>query len=107
MTVTCARLRPWSTPQEGALLLLGGATLRTCAPVALVVGTVLNVVNQGDVLAMGMGDERVALKIGANLLIPFLTSSVGALLAVRKPSVVAGGPTPQPGARSTLRSWRG
>lgn len=36
-----------------------------------------------------MGDERVALKIGANLLIPCMTSSVGALLAVRRSSSAA------------------
>jgi hypothetical protein len=79
-----ARLRPWTRPREAAWLLLCGATVRTCAPIALVVGTVLSLVNQGDVLASGMADERVAWKIAANLLIPFLTSSLGALLAVRR-----------------------
>lgn len=77
------RLQPWSRPREGIWLLLCGATFRTCAPIALIVGTVLSVVNQGDVLAMGMGDERVALKIGVNFMVPFLTSSLGALMAVR------------------------
>ncbi|MEX2289173.1 MAG: hypothetical protein WD794_02450 [Mycobacteriales bacterium] len=79
-----ARLRPWTRPREAAWLLLCGATFRTCAPIALVVGTVLSLVNQGDLVAAGMADERVAWKIAANLLIPFLTSSLGALLAVRQ-----------------------
>ncbi len=80
------RLHPWSAPREAVQQLLRGATLRTCTPVALIVGTVLSVVNQGDVLVAGMADERVALKVVANLLIPFLTSSTGALLAVRAPA---------------------
>jgi len=42
-------------------------------------------VNQADVVLSGSVDERVAAKIAANLLIPFLTSSTGALLALRAP----------------------
>lgn len=79
-----AHLRPWTRPREGLWLMLCGATLRTCAPIALGVGIVLSVVNQGDVVAAGMADERTALKILANLMIPFVTSSLGALLAVRR-----------------------
>jgi hypothetical protein len=73
--------------------LLCGATWRTCAPIALVVGTVLSLVNQGDVLVMEMGSARVVSKIGFNYLIPYITSSTGALLAVRHrldPEVRAG-----------------
>lgn len=95
--MAAARLRPWTHPREAAWLLLRGATFRTCAPIALVVGAVLSLVNQGDVLAMGMADGRVALKVVANLLIPFLTSSAGALLAVRQR---AGRPDARP------KAWR-
>jgi hypothetical protein len=77
-------LRPWSRPREAVWQFMSGATLRTCAPVAVVVGTVLSVVNQGDVLGMGMVDGRVPLKIAANFVIPYVTSSTGALLAVRR-----------------------
>ncbi len=83
--MTLPRLQPWGTPFEAVRQLLHGATLRTCAPVALVVGTVLSAVNQADVVLAGSADGRVAAKIAANLLIPFLTSSTGALLAVRAP----------------------
>lgn len=79
-----ARLQPWTRPREAVAQLLRGATVRTCSPVAVVVGTVLSVVNQGDVVLAGMADERVGAKVAANLLIPFLTSSTGALLAVRR-----------------------
>lgn len=59
------------------------ATFRTCASVALCVGTVLSLVNQGDVLARGMVTVLLLLKIGLNLLIQYLTSSAGVLLSVR------------------------
>lgn len=83
--MTLPRLQPWVTPSGAVRQLLHGATLRTCAPVALVVGTVLSLVNQADVVLSGSADGRVAVKIAANVLIPFLTSSTGALLAVRAP----------------------
>ncbi len=79
-----AQLQPWSRPRDALSLLLRGATFRACAPVAVVVGTVLSVVNQGDVLLSGAGDAVVAAKVAANMTIPYLTSSAGALLAVRR-----------------------
>ena len=79
------RLRPWSSPSQALRLLLSGATARKCVPVALVVGTVLSLVNLGDIVAQGPVGAVVVLKVLANYLIPFLTSSTGALLAVREP----------------------
>lgn len=81
--MTLPRLQPWSRLPEALGQLVRGATLRTCAPVALVVGMLLSVVNLGDVLLAGGADGRVAIKAAANLMIPFMTSSTGALLAVR------------------------
>lgn len=78
------RIAPWSRPPEALRLLLSGATARTCLPIALVVGTILSLVNQGDVVAQGMAGGVVAVKVLANYAIPFLTSSTGALLAVRE-----------------------
>lgn len=84
MPLSFPGLRPWSRPREALALLLSGATARTCLPVALVVGTVLSLVNQGDVVAQGTAGGEVVLKVLANYAIPFLTSSTGALLAVRQ-----------------------
>ncbi len=84
MALTLPPLEPWARPRDAVRQLLSGATARMCLPVALVVGTLLSLVNQADVVAAGMADGAVAAKVGANYLIPFLTSSVGALLAVRK-----------------------
>jgi len=82
--VFLARLQPWAEPRQAFRQLSRGATLRTCAPVALVVGSFLSAVNEGDVLVSGMVTQRVVVKLAADLLTPFLTSSTGALLAVRK-----------------------
>ncbi len=82
--MSLARLQPWAEPRHAFRQLSRGATLRTCAPVALVVGSLLSAVNEGDVLVSGIVTQRVVVKLVANLLIPFLTSSTGALLAVRK-----------------------
>jgi len=50
----------------------------------------LSAVNEGDVLVSGTVNKRVVVKLAANLLIPFLTSSTGALLAVRTRPEVGG-----------------
>lgn len=84
MSLTCPGLRPWIRPREAVGLLLSGATVRTCLPVALIVGTVLSLVNQADVVVQGMAGVGLVLKVTANYVIPFLTSSTGALLAVRQ-----------------------
>ncbi len=51
---------------------------------ALIVGTVLSLINQADVIAAGMATALVWVKVAANYVVPFLTSSTGALLAVRR-----------------------
>ena len=84
MALAFPGLRPWSRPRDALRLLLCGATARTCLPVALIVGTVLSLVNQGDVVMQGMAGVGVVLKVAVNYAIPFLTSSTGALLAVRQ-----------------------
>jgi hypothetical protein len=86
MTAAFPRIEPWSRPSEACRLLLSGATARPCLPVALVVGTILSLVNQADVIASGMAGAVVVAKVIANYAIPFLTSSTGALLAVRQRS---------------------
>ena len=47
------RIASWSDPRDAVRLLLPGATARTSLRIALVVGTVLSLVNQGDVVAQG------------------------------------------------------
>jgi hypothetical protein len=85
-------LHPWSRPHEAFRQLLRGATARACLPVALLVGTLLSLVNQADVVLTGAAGADVVVKVVANYVIPYLTSSTGALLAVRRrPAVVPDG----------------
>jgi hypothetical protein len=84
MTLPARRVQPWSHPREALRQLLAGATVPTCVPLALVVGTVLSLVNQADLVLQGRAGVGVVLKVLANYAIPFLTSSTGALLAVRQ-----------------------
>lgn len=55
------------------------AVFRRCATIALVVGTLLSLVNQGDALLAGRFDRVLALRVLANYLIPFVVSNLGAM----------------------------
>jgi hypothetical protein len=52
---------------------------RRCGNIALVVGTLLSAVNQGDAIVGGRFDSLLALRIFANYLIPFVVSNLGAM----------------------------
>ena len=73
----------WSTRVDGCRLILRGVTFRTCSRVALVVGTILSVVNQGAVIASGDANRMTWVRVGVNYLIPFLVSSVGYIAPFR------------------------
>ncbi len=75
----------WSRPGEAVRLLLRGRTVRTAAPIAVVVGTLLSAINQGGVLLDGDSNALTWLRIAANYLIPFLVASAGYLAARRVP----------------------
>lgn len=73
----------WRTPREAAALFLRGATVRTAAPTAVVVGTVLSSVNQGTVVIDGSVSAATWARIAVNYLVPFLVASLGWLSARR------------------------
>lgn len=73
----------WSSPVEGCRLVLRGVTFRTCIRVALVVGTVLTLVNQGSVIAGGDATVATWVRVGVNYLVPFIVSSIGYLAPFR------------------------
>ncbi len=60
-----------------------GPHLARTAVVAVVVGTVLTVINQLDVLLAGRATDTTWLKIGLTYLVPFLVSNYGILTATR------------------------
>ena len=73
----------WSTRVDGCRLIMRGVTFRTCSRVALVVGTILSLVNQGAVIASGDATAMTWVRVGVNYLIPFLVSSVGYIAPFR------------------------
>jgi hypothetical protein len=62
-----------------------GYTIRTALPTALLVGTILSVVNQGMVVADGQATVGTWLRVAVNYVVPFLVASVGYLSARRAP----------------------
>lgn len=66
--------------------------LRRCATIAVVVGTILTVVNQGDVILAGRLDPTLWWKIPANYLVPFVVSNLGSMSSLpRRPASPPGG----------------
>jgi hypothetical protein len=76
----------WVTPREGLVLFAHRVTVRTAAKVALLVGTVLSLVNQGSAIAAGDATVATWVRVGVNYLVPFLVSSYGFLAARRRPA---------------------
>lgn len=62
---------------EGCLLCLQPSTLRRTIPIALVVGSLLTLINEGDLLLAGDVSARTAVKIVLNFCVPFVVSSLG------------------------------
>lgn len=77
-------VRPvWTRPIEAAGLVLRGRTARVAVPVAAVVGTVISVVNQGDVIIGGLATGITWVRIAVNYVVPYLVASVAYLSACR------------------------
>ncbi len=75
----------WTRPADAIRLFVRGCTVRTAAPTALVVGTVLSGVNQGAIVVDGQATLATWLRIAVNYVVPFLVASVGYLSARRAP----------------------
>ncbi|MFV0458320.1 MAG: nitrate/nitrite transporter NrtS [Actinomycetales bacterium] len=74
----------WTHPREAAWLVATGATFHTSIRVALVVGTLLTLVNQGGVIITGSIEPATWLRVIANYLIPYVVSGVGYLIPFRR-----------------------
>jgi hypothetical protein len=59
------------------------ANLRRTSRIALVVGCVLTVINQLDVLVEGKATALTGVKIGLNFVVPFIVSNLGVLAGTR------------------------
>lgn len=76
-------LETWSTAGEALRFCAQRHLLRRTLMVAVVVGILLSVINQGSVVADGEATAATWLRVVANFVIPFLVSNVGALSAAR------------------------
>ncbi|HEY7597376.1 MAG TPA: nitrate/nitrite transporter NrtS [Actinophytocola sp.] len=74
----------WSTRVEAVGLILRGRTAHTAGPIAAIVGTVLSVVNQADVIIGGHATAGTWVRIAVNYVVPFIVASVAFLSACRK-----------------------
>ena len=61
-----------------------GPMLRRSATVAVVVGTILTILNQGDSLFAGQWTNALYWKIPLTYCVPFLVATYGALAAARR-----------------------
>ena len=65
-------------------MILRGVTFTTCARIALVVGTILSVINQGSVVVEGDATAMTWVRVAFNYLVPFVVSSIGYLAPFRR-----------------------
>lgn len=73
----------WRSWPQAMRLVTSPAMLRRTVLIALVVGTILSIVNQAYVVSAGRADSATWMRIGANYVVPFLVSNAGAFAATR------------------------
>ncbi len=74
----------WVTRREAVALMLRGVTFHTAWRVALVVGTILTLVNQGEVIAWGDATALTWVRVGFNFAVPYVVASIGYLAPLRR-----------------------
>ena len=84
-TVPPRRVAPsWETPGEAVHVVFLRSTLTKTIRIALVVGTLLSLINQGTVVFGGRANAVTWVRVLANYLVPFCVSSIGFLSATRR-----------------------
>jgi len=66
-----------SSPPRLLRVVFSRPSLSRCIPIALFVGTVLSLVNQGSVIFGGHATATTWIRVGVNYLVPFCVSSSG------------------------------
>lgn len=74
----------WSTPGQALRIVFLRSTLRKTIRIALLVGTILSLINQAGVVFGGDATATTWIRVGANYLVPFCVSSAGFLSATRR-----------------------
>jgi len=80
----------WSTYGEAFRLWFARPTLRKTLKIALVVGTLLSLINQGSVILGGEATTATWIRVGLNYVVPFCVSSLGFLSATRARGLAEG-----------------
>ena len=75
----------WVTPREALRVACLPDTLRRTLVIAAIEGTLLSIVNQGDVIIRGEADALTWIRVVVNYLVPFCVSTAGFLGACRAP----------------------
>lgn len=76
----------WHRVREAVAYCLRRRHLRRTLKIALVVGVVLTVINQIDVIVGGQATAWTWVKCGMNFVVPFVVSNLGVLSARRSES---------------------
>jgi hypothetical protein len=76
----------WTRWREVPAVVLYRPHLRKTVAIALVVGSILFVINQLDVVVRGDATPLVWVKAGVTYLVPFCVSNAGVLVASRRPA---------------------
>jgi hypothetical protein len=76
--------RTWSSPAEILRVCLELRNLSRCVAAALIVGTILFLINQSDVVFGGRATTSTWVKIGLSYLVPFFVANYGIVLASRR-----------------------
>jgi hypothetical protein len=74
----------WRTPREAAVLILRGTTFPTASRIALVVGTLLSLVNQGQIIFGGDATTVTWVRVAVNFAVPYTVASLGYLAPLRR-----------------------
>lgn len=81
----------WATPREALTVIAYGPHLRRSATTAAIVGTILFLLNQLDVVLADGWTVRVVIKGVLTYLVPFCVANVGILSACKRPRAPARG----------------
>lgn len=75
----------WSTRRGALKLSSRSVTVRRSLVIAVIVGTILSIINQIHLVLDGSADLLTRLRISANYLVPYLVSTAGAVWAMKTP----------------------
>jgi hypothetical protein len=76
---------PWSRGgvRDALSIVMRREHLRRTLPIALIVGVILTLINQGDVIVGGDASGATWIKVGLNFCVPFVVSNLGLLAGKR------------------------